>query len=553
MTVKPRHLRFSSAEKSVVSQYCKEIVHLRARRLNKRLGIVFGAQSGQSFGLVPKEELIRDIARHQRVRGQHLLSSETAKQSISVLLGHFTDKQSSYYRALATTKGWPYQVIERRVRGDWLEIIRELAYQNIRDLTAADLVQKHPYISDMLPIICDAKFVVNTGFDSCLAMVLEYNHKKNDKRGRGYEVIFEQPIPVNGRFLSLIHPNGFLPRDQLGSTSNTVLLSEEEAGDYQSELGAGRFSSIQHFFNNDTCLIFGLSDQDQGIRYLLRQNANHNPGNIHYCVEQAKDPDHVDKDEVSAIVNYRLKNQNLVTLRLNNEQIVALARVLSLDSENFCELAAQVGKPTRYVYYISGVPGVGKSSTIRALRNFETLEEWPDEPLPELARDPSTLTKHELLMLDDWVARQFGIKNSLISSAREGIFVVDRPPLDPLAFTPRQKWKTKAELLKTTILKISRTPVENGCIVLLEAEPDAILMRRIIKKTDYNTKARLSEKAKTHKHVYKYNMSLSLDTTLMDPKMVTKEIMNFIMDKTYSPVDIRGILDFLAGGGENEQ
>ncbi len=112
--------------------------------------------------------------------------------------------------------------------------------------------------------------------------------------------------------------------------------------------------------------------------------------------------------------------------------------------DRFCDFASEHDIPVRFRFYITGPLGVGKSTTINHFRNLFVLDEWLEQRPLLLAKDWEKLTAPEKQEADQWILQQFYRKNSILRNEKEGIFVMDRGPLDPLSFTPEAEWRDKA-------------------------------------------------------------------------------------------------------------
>src|SRR5262249_49091407 len=141
---------------------------------------------------------------------------------------------------------------------------------------------------------------------------------------------------------------------------------------------------------------------------------------------------------------------NLITLFLTENEIAALARLIDdtqILEEELRDLATREGVRLLYKYYFTGAIGVGKSATARQLENLSVIDEWLQPRLPILAKPWDSLTQAERDEADDWIVKQFALKNDRLRHENLGVFVIDRPPLDPLVFTPVKDRAAKARML----------------------------------------------------------------------------------------------------------
>jgi hypothetical protein len=163
-----------------------------------------------------------------------------------------------------------------------------------------------------------------------------------------------------------------------------------------------------------------LSLTDENLRHLLRRNALNNPGHFHYAIEWLKPGKDFSEDHTAALFDYRFRVYNIVTLFLDSEGIRTLGEVIQMAPPAFAELAKAVGVPKKYVYYVTGVPGIGKTTLLRYLASLNVYDEWFTEPLPLLAKPFNDLTAEEQALLDGWVAKQLRDKNEALRREVEG-------------------------------------------------------------------------------------------------------------------------------------
>jgi hypothetical protein len=147
------------------------------------------------------------------------------------------------------------------------------------------------------------------------------------------------------------------------------------------------------------------------------------------------------------LAEYRFEVYNLITLFLNDEEIASLGRLLGYEFEFLEDTANEANVNLTWVYYLTGIPGIGKTSIIRYMQSLWAYDEWPEEPLPTLAKPYTDLNTAEKETLDSWVARQFAIKNENLIGEREGVFLIDRGTLDPITFVDEADMPNKASTL----------------------------------------------------------------------------------------------------------
>jgi hypothetical protein len=143
-----------------------------------------------------------------------------------------------------------------------------------------------------------------------------------------------------------------------------------------------------HLFRN-TCLLVGLSLEDVTLQSLLRQNAVANPGNVHYVIHFQEAGNILDAANAKIVFEANFNSYNLYTLFLDNAGIRDLADLISISERSFELHYSQT--PVKFVYYLIGAIGAGKSTAADHFRNLITYDEWIDERQPETAVPENTL------------------------------------------------------------------------------------------------------------------------------------------------------------------
>ena len=268
---------------------------------------------------------------------------------------------------------------------------------------------------------------------------------------------------------------------------------------------AGDFSFLLNHMSKNTCLILGSSLEDEDLRNVLVQSAQSNPGNPHYYIYYLKAGETVASPDKEAIKWANFHVYNLITLFLNEAEIAALAELLycgGLDDNQFADLSLEVDKCAVYRFYLTGALGVGKSSTVNQLRNLMVLDEWAEPRLPLLAKPWDTLTPAERDLCDSWIAKQFRIKNDKLRHEKFGVALIDRPPMDPLVFTPLSERPTKAISLLQTICPGGKWEIAEGTVIFLVGDPKELAARVLITGKSGYTEAKLSDMEKNLRSVY---------------------------------------------------
>lgn len=526
-------------------------MHLRDQFVSKRLGLIFGAGLSASFGFPEWSQLVASIASDPKIKGKKL-QKDYARFGLpyqtEMLFQHFRHGERRKIKKEEIDRKFDFDV-----HAKWRKILWTHLYKNVKKITRQS-VKGHPYLESFLSIIRHIPVTVTYNFDDALEQALhETRTSELVGSSRGYLAVTNGALQLRGRgpVPVIYHPNGFIPRASLMETpSDRLIFSEHSYADHLVDLLSGDRSRLVTYLTDHTCLCVGVSLQDQGVRNLLRQCAKSNPGNYHYLIDYVPPRSKVSAARRDAAVQTNFRVYNLVTLFLKAHEIAALASLVSMKEEDFCDLAESNGVETKYCFYLTGALGVGKSTAIASLGSLNTFDEWLEPRLPVLAKLWSTLTPAEETKADQWIVRQFKLKNDNVRKKKSGLFVLDRGPLDPLAFTPAKKWSEKASSLLSTICPdASSWEVERGCVVLLRGDHEEMSLRlRLTSRTDYTAeKLRLMQEAL--QKAYGGDSVVHLDATGLSPAVAVNKIAELIYLEKYKPMDLHARLKYIQRKG----
>jgi hypothetical protein len=432
--------------------------------------------------------------------------------------------------------------LERRIQGQWRRIIQECLYEGVPE-AAEELRSRHPYIKYFLPVIKKPGMTVNYNFDDTIQQLLILEESGGASSSvRGFETVSNASLSFRPQNTILYHPNGFLPRNLLEHPSENLVFSDHSFADQLIESMAGYHSSLLHHFSKTTCLFIGLSLQDATLRHLLRQSGIINPGHYHYYVHWQRPGDARDEAAEAALRDANFEVYNLVTLFLCDDEIAALGRLLSMSEPDLRRESEEIGTPMKYFYYLTGAIGAGKTTCVSYLGSFKTYEEWAEIRPPELKKAWKDLTDDERGRLDKWIIHQFDLKNCKLLDQRIGIHVVDRTPLDPLAFTETKDMNTKAAAIAKGLSPgMSARRPQDGHIILLTGAPDDMEARAIgrHKQSPVYIIREMQEKLKQILNGLQITVIDTLGLSIPD---VIKRVARTILLEGYSPVDLCAVL-----------
>ncbi len=530
---------FSESYKLLLRDYTRPVIHMRHQFKNNRFGLVFGAGLSKNFKLPDWATLVESIAADSEVKGKIILKRFTKKGSLpyktELLFQHFRKKQAEKYDG---TKLRSLE-FENKISARWLEICAKHLYENTYS-TFLQMLKKHPYLLHLIPIVRSTPLTVTYNFDDFLERALNAK-KMPDDRSRGFETVtnpwmqFRRPKGV------VYHPNGVIPSTLMELPRDRFIFLESSFARQQFGTFAGDASFLVHHFCKNTCLIIGSSLEDETLRNVLIQSTQINPGNYHYYVHYLADGEKISQEDAEAIRLANFNVYNLITLFLNHSKIAALAKLINpqdIADDSLSDLSMQLEVPLKYCYYLTGALGVGKTTTTNQLRNLIVLDEWMEPRLEILAKPWDTLTTSEKRKADKWIANQFSLKNDRLRHDEMGIFVVDRPPLDPIAFTPLEEQKAKAQLLLKAICPENKWPIAEGVVILLKGEPSELSVRLLATGRAGYTADRLQKMQDELIAVYSCEGVIPLNTCGMSIPEVTKQVAYIIHFNEYKPCNL---------------
>jgi hypothetical protein len=543
----------------LVSKHGKAIAHLRTQKELDRLGLVFGAGISKDFRFPTWDELIRGIAAHDSVDGEQLLKSAGSKTSISqILFQNYKNKESR----LHGREYDKYDKFSAYVQAGWHKIIHEVLYKNVpqdeNELTSID-----SYLFDYLDIIREIKLTVTYNFDDTIQRLMAASRTSEERNEeRGYRTVWNADIQLYPQKGVIYHPNGFLPHKLSERTSEDLIFLDDSFGDQLIDSVAGHYSVLSNYFSQNTCIFVGLSLEDATLKHLLRKCATAHPGHVHYYIYYMRESNLIDVEARKAIVDANFEVYNLVTLFLDKNGIKNLAKCIKYSDEVYAELCDRVSEPTSYKYFLTGSVSVGKSTAVSRFRSLTTHDEWLETRIEGMEKDPSLIAdQKQIEKIDQWVADQWRKKNfSLAREVNHGIHIIDRCPLDSLAFTPPEEWTSKAKFTREIITPAgSTTSLVDGTIILLLGEP-AVMEVRALKLQKKVTEEDLNYRQNLLKIIYGNDVSgvIWLDTREKSANKVAKEVSKIIHLDEYVKCQIQERLrkveigEINVRGGRNE-
>ncbi|MDH5415444.1 MAG: SIR2 family protein [Flavobacteriaceae bacterium] len=513
---------FQEEDISLFKKFPKAIIHLRSEFQRERLSLTFGAGLSKGFAIPDWKGLVKRIENHNLASGvrRKELDLESLTAKVEILQRCF-----SKFQSIAD---------KMEIKGKWYQILRNLIYQDVA--MGKDFDLKHPYICEFLKIIIESPVTITYNFDSCIEMSIDSWAIRNKIDIQHlYETIFPNRLPTKSKG-SIYHVNGYLPANPLDTFSEDLVFTEQQYAEQILESTAGRYATLAHYFATNTCLFIGLSLSDENLRYMLRKSALNNPGHYHYYIQYQDSEVKQDPNFLQTLEDYYFDAYNLITLLLGDKEIKSLGKLITCEFEELNELVKGEA-PLKWLYYITGIPSSGKTSIRNSMRGLRLYPEWQTKP-PELMKKPHTqLTEKQREEIDGWTADQFKRKNERLEKETEGIFVIDRGPLDPLSFTKKEDLKDKIPRYWNYVSPSFGKPIQPGYLILLKGNVREISSRLARKTGTKESKLKyLKELQEFLVAVYDLENTIIIDTTNKSLCDVVKRVSEIVFREEYKPV-----------------
>ena len=522
-------------QNELLKKYCRAIVHMRQEIAYARFGLIFGAGIGTPFHFPDWEALIKGIAEHPDIAATELLKEKRDHTSMSQIL--FQYYRAKQIKIRSDKLDLPYNELEVDIKAGWIKIVKDVLYKNVTK-NDEELKNNDTYILSYINIMKN-RVTVNFNFDNTIERLLFVTRTK--KNTRGYKTIYTDNVPQIPDTSIIYHPNGFLPIKSSEKTSRDLIFLEDSFQDQLIGGILGHYAFLVNHLAQQTCLFIGHSLGDATVKHLLRHNSIHNPGQYHYFISYSETGLNGEGSERDPIFDVNFNVYNLITMFLNNEEILALGNLLSMEDEEFKWRVECIGGYNTYKYFVTGSVAIGKSTIVSNFKNLTTHEEWLDPLIDGMEKDPSFVEPEGVEKIDKFIAEQVALKNAILDQRSSGIYIVDRCPLDAFGFTKNNLWKEKAELLRSKINPgLANRKLCPGHIIFMVGDPGVIAVRALAanKKTD---EEKLKIQQEKLKYVYiKFEKGVSvIDIRDKNVSQVVKEVAKVIHKNDYieAPMD----------------
>lgn len=539
-------------KENLLMNYTRAVIHLRNQFNKGSMGLVFGAGLSKSFKIPTWKKLVEKISRDPAINGEELVRNVEKKFAMP----YITQMLFEHFLRLQRDEDQENEALTSREKNAetlalWMNIFRMHLYSDVvGDINTA--LSNHPYLESYLKIIRNTHLTVTYNFDDFLEQALASTRTDDEKKeSRGYESVTNAFLQFRSKNSIIYHPNGIVPRSHMEDPSDKFIFSEHSFADLLIDMFSGDYSIILNHLTKNTCLFIGLSLDDQMLRNMLRQAARLNPGQYHYMVYYLEPDETIDFIRMEAIRRTNFKVYNVITLFLKDEEIKELAHFIVMEEEDFCEFSKVNNTRYKYIFYITGPLGVGKTTAVSHFRNLETFDEW-SETRPDFLGIPwEELTDEEKEKANNWIFTQFHFKDKKIRRLKSGICVLDRSPLDPLAFTPENEWALKAKkILSVLVPGGADWRVQSGCVILLLGDEKELSIRMKLSNRRGYTHDKLKKMGETLKQCYGAYGVREVETSGVSLEEVLQRIAEIIHLDDYIEMEIHDRLERIGKEGK---
>jgi len=529
-----------SSKEEVLSTYNFAVIHLRQQYRFRRLGITLGAGVSVPLSYPSWEGLVSRISEHS-IFPRNLFGAlpEASLSSNTQRIFEF------FRKCIPRNTDETDRLYDERVANYWKRILSECLYHDNTGSSKEDNIASHPYLSSLLPIIEQANITVNFNFDDSIEHALDLRNSRAlpPRKGRCYEIRWDLAAPIRNDLPTIFHPNGFIPHREHEYSSDNVVFAEDS---FLKRMTLGKIGDDSVWINeyiNSTYIHVGVSLKDEILKALLQRSWRGAPANVHFQIHYTASAT-LDIDVKDSIVDANFRVLNLFTMFLGNEGSKSLFDLITMDDKEFHDLAKRNGCELKYVFYVTGAVGAGKTTVVNHFRNLWAMDEWLEPSPPLISRSYDRLNDDEKKEADSWVGNQFYLKNRKILESRESIIIVDRCPLDPITFEISNP-ASRAKLLASQISPgKSNYNLQSGVIFNLEAEPYELRVR-LIRKWKFWSEDIIKRLSTDIKSLYG-DMTINLDTKGLTLEEVVRSVAKIVFLDEYRPARLHEKLESIA-------
>lgn len=465
---------FSESHAKLFRSHTRAIAHMRQQIAAKRLCLIFGAGAGCDLDFPEWSEFLIQL-------GSGLDGFSDAEKSAAkneVVLAQLLVKLFEYdFDKKHPRPSLDNVVLQKKhqasLNAEWRDRIYGALYKNVEISDEDRFIRRSCYYKSFLDVIKQSPITITYNFDDSIERFLAADRTTGEKtKKRGYTTVHDDNSQLPALTPIIYHPNGFLAHVAAEKPSRELILSEESFSEQLTDSIAGRHAVLHSELSQKTCLFIGCSLSDPTLSYFLRRNATHYPGHFHYYVFwTGKDGE---RKCPPAYADRLFEVFNLITLCLSTDEILKMGDLLSFANDFLLDNAGEHGIDPMFTYIVTGAVGAGKSSVISHFRSLRQHDEWLEPRKPGMERDVGALSIEAVRVIDDWVDKQFALKNRALHDKQNaiGVHILDRGPLDPLAFIKHGTLSQRARKLMLAICKPKlQKEIVPAHIVLLTSDP----------------------------------------------------------------------------------
>lgn len=518
-------------QKKILDKYHRFILHMRQRSKDNMLTLCFGAGISKYWQCPTWEELVLKISQKEIFSNIKVNNEEMKKLSV-------TAKAQILFEQLKTANP---NLCEDEVIRLWIENIHSELYAGNRD----DL--DHPYLKQYLNLIINSPVTINYNFDDYIEQMVyadTIQKNNNNLKVREYETVWMPSTQFKRKKGVIYHPNGYIPKMLHEGFSEHFVFTENSYADQLLDSMYGHYNTLFGILSRYTTLFIGHSLNDPTLKHLLHHNAKLNPGHYHYFIYYIGKDSIITEEEKHAIQTMYFNVYNLLVMFMTDAEIKALGCLIDVRND-ISLMSRQLRLPERYRFYISGIPGSGKTTVLNHFKMMSIHTEWPEKKIPNLDVQHDNLCAEEVQEVDDWINNQFEIKNNAIYNDTSYFQIIDRSLIDPLAFKDNDIERTKrAEIL---LESFTYPPISDGHLILLDADgivANNRLLKRNSNQRDVNT---TNLQRNLFKNIFgignKGSKATVIDTSFLSIEQVVKRVGEIMFFKQYIPINYNKILE----------
>lgn len=509
------------------------LTHLRQRFQNKELVPCLGSGINKPLNLPNWKELVQRIAMNEKVQGKTIFESDILLPAkTQALYEAFRDKYLKEHKDDEKKNLY----IEDTIRKEWISLIHDELYKTYKE----NEPHNHEYWNDLINLVKDCPITVTYNFDDLIECSIRALKNKNVGE-RSCESVCH-PLFQHGKGKPIIyHPNGYLPQNLEEDYCSQFVFEEKSFQNQLLDSIMGHYTELKYIFTKYTLLLIGTSIDDQTLRYLLRQNAVINPGQVHYYIYYKNEGFNMSETDMKALRESYFDTFNLIVLFLDDKEIKRLCQNITMDDDEFED---ECGGVPSCNFYITGAPGTGKTTTLKYFTSYNIHSEWPSPRIEGVNKSDNKLNKDETLTVDEWIRKQFEVRNRAISKkyySTHCVQIIDRTPLDPISYTVDRKTElAKAKALSEEYFKNNRwaTKLTPGRIILLNTDSGTAKARLYKRNPGKYEPEWIEKKIQQFPLLFDKSKVYPIDATDLSPEEVVKKMLHAMYFTEYEETNL---------------